>query len=97
MRHEHERVDGAGYPDGLAGEEIPLPARILLACDTFVSITSPRPWRPARSPAAARTELERVAGSQLDPRVVAALLGILDADAPPASLAQAPADTPASV
>jgi diguanylate cyclase (GGDEF)-like protein len=78
VRHEHERYDGDGYPDGLAGEEIPLAARILLACDTFVSMTSSRPWRPARSPEAARTELERVAGTQLDPRVVAALLETLD-------------------
>jgi diguanylate cyclase (GGDEF)-like protein len=79
VRHEHERFDGAGYPDGLAGEEIPLAARILLACDTFVSMTSPRPWRPARSPAAAHAEMRRVAGTQLDPRVVDAVLGVLGA------------------
>jgi diguanylate cyclase (GGDEF)-like protein len=78
VRHEHEHFDGEGYPDGLAGEEIPLGARILLACDTFVSITSPRPWRPARSSDAARAELERVAGTQLDPRVVEVLLDVLD-------------------
>lgn len=83
VRHEHERFDGAGYPDGLAGEEIPLAARILLACDAFVSMTSPRPWRPARSPAAAHAELRRVAGGQLDPRVVDALLGVLGAPTPP--------------
>lgn len=79
VRHEHERFDGAGYPDRLAGEEIPLAARILLACDAFVSMTSPRPWRPARSSASAHGELRRVAGSQLDPRVVDALLGVLGA------------------
>ncbi len=79
VRHEHERFDGAGYPDGLVGEEIPLAARILLACDTFVSMTSVRPWRPARSAEVARAELEHVAGSQLDPRVVAALLDALEA------------------
>lgn len=80
VRHEHERWDGAGYPDGLAGEQIPLAARILLACDVFVSMTSPRPWRPARSIEAARAELRRVAGAQLDAGVVDALLELIDAD-----------------
>jgi diguanylate cyclase (GGDEF)-like protein len=82
VRHEHERFDGAGYPDRLAGEEIPLAARILLACDAFVSMTSPRPWRPARPAAAAHAELRRVAGAQLDPRVVEAVLGVLGAARP---------------
>jgi len=77
VRHEHERFDGTGYPDRLAGEQIPLAARILLACDAFVSMTSQRPWRPPRSGASAHAELRRVAGSQLDPRVVDALLGVL--------------------
>jgi len=78
VRHEHERFDGAGYPDRLAGEQIPLAARILLACDAFVSMTSPRPWRPPRSSSSAHAELRRVAGTQLDPRVVDALLGVLE-------------------
>lgn len=89
VRHEHERFDGAGYPDRLAGEEIPLAARILLACDAFVSMTSPRPWRPARSTASAHAELRRVAGSQLDPRVVDAVLGVLGAPAPAAGAGSA--------
>ncbi len=79
VRHEHERFDGAGYPDRLAGEQIPLPARVLFACDAFVSMTSPRPWRPPRSLPAAHAELRRVAGTQLDPRVVGALLEVLGA------------------
>ena len=78
VRHEHERFDGTGYPDRLSGEQIPLAARILLACDAFVSMTSQRPWRPARSLGSAQAELRRVAGTQLDPRVVEALLGVLD-------------------
>jgi diguanylate cyclase (GGDEF)-like protein len=82
VRHEHERFDGTGYPDRLAGEQIPLAARILLACDAFVSMTSSRPWRPPRSTASALAELRRVAGTQLDPRVVDALLGVLE---PPAA------------
>jgi diguanylate cyclase (GGDEF)-like protein len=83
VRHEHERFDGTGYPDRLAGEQIPLAARILLACDAFVSMTSPRPWRPPRSSASALAELRRVAGTQLDPRVVNALLGVLDGPSTP--------------
>lgn len=79
VRHEHERWDGAGYPDGLAAEQIPLAARILLACNVFVAMTSARPWRPARSLEAARAELRRVAGAQLDARVVDTLLELVDA------------------
>jgi putative nucleotidyltransferase with HDIG domain len=77
VRHHHERIDGSGYPGGLSGEEIPLAARIIAACDTFDAITSDRPYRQARSIEEARTELESVAGSQLDRRVVDALLAEL--------------------
>ncbi len=97
VRHEHERFDGDGYPDGLAGEEIPLPARILLTCDTFVSMTSPRPWRPARSADFARAELERVAGTQLDPRTVEALLRTLDPERAATADVQPPPSAAASV
>jgi HD-GYP domain-containing protein (c-di-GMP phosphodiesterase class II) len=74
VRASHERWDGGGYPDGLAGDAIPLAARIIAACDTYDAIVTERPYRPARSSAEALAELERVAGSQLDERVVEALV-----------------------
>jgi putative nucleotidyltransferase with HDIG domain len=78
VRHEHERWDGRGYPDGLAGEAIPLGARIVLACDAYDAMTSDRPYRAAMSDAEARAELLAGAGTQFDERVVAALLEELD-------------------
>jgi diguanylate cyclase (GGDEF)-like protein len=77
VRGAHERWDGSGYPDGLAGEEIPLGARIVFACDTYDAMTTPRPYRAALPDEEARAELRRVAGTQLDPRVVDALLAVL--------------------
>jgi HD-GYP domain-containing protein (c-di-GMP phosphodiesterase class II) len=74
VRASHERWDGHGYPDALAGDQIPLAARIISACDTYEAIVTDRPYRPARSPADAAEELRRVAGTQLDARVVGALL-----------------------
>jgi diguanylate cyclase (GGDEF)-like protein len=74
VRHEHERWDGAGYPDGLAGEEIPLGSRIILACDALHAMTSDRPYRHALPAAVAHDELRRHAGTQFDPAVVEALL-----------------------
>jgi len=79
VRASHERWDGAGYPDGLAGEEIPLAARIIAACDTYEAIVTDRPYRPAGTPSQARKELRRVAGAQLDAGVVGALLAELGA------------------
>jgi HD-GYP domain-containing protein (c-di-GMP phosphodiesterase class II) len=78
VRASHERWDGGGYPDGLAGEEIPLAARIIAACDTYDAIVTDRPYRPARTPREACEELSRVAGTQLDSEVVAALMQELD-------------------
>jgi HD-GYP domain-containing protein (c-di-GMP phosphodiesterase class II) len=75
VRHEHERWDGGGYPDGLAGEAIPLGARIILACDALHAMTSDRAYRAAL----AHDELCEHAGSQFDPRVVEALLAELAA------------------
>jgi HD domain len=73
VRHHHERYDGSGYPDGLAGDDIPLESRILAACDTFSAITTDRPYSRARTSAEAIAELRAVAGTQLDPAVVAVL------------------------
>jgi len=78
IRHEHERWDGMGYPDGLVGEQIPLASRIVLACDAYHAMTSNRPYREAMSEDAARAELVRNVGTQFDPTVVAALITTLD-------------------
>jgi len=77
VRASHERWDGGGYPDGLAGEEIPLAARIIAACDTYEAMVTDRPYRAARTPAEAHQELRRVADSQLHASVVDALLAEL--------------------
>jgi diguanylate cyclase (GGDEF)-like protein len=78
VRHEHERYDGAGYPDGLAGESIPPTSRIVLACNAYVAMTSPRPYRAALGPDDAEEELRRGAGEQFDPEVVGALIRVLE-------------------
>ena len=82
VRHGHEHFDGNGYPDGLRGEEIPLGSRIVLACDAYDAMTSPRPHRDAMSPQEAVAELVAGSGTQFDPRVVDALLGYLQDCAP---------------
>lgn len=83
IRHEHERWDGGGYPDGLKSGEIPLASRIVLVCDAFHAMTSDRPYRNAMSVDEARLELSRNAGTQFDPTVVGALLHVLDRREPP--------------
>ena len=70
MLHHHERYDGKGYPGGLKGKEIPLEARIIAVADTFDAMTSNRAYRPGKSPCEALEEMEKVAGSQLDPELV---------------------------
>jgi HD domain-containing protein/MASE9 protein len=72
-RSSHERIDGAGYPEGLSGEEIPLPARIVFVADALDALTSTRPYRPARPMLAALAEIRTHAGTQFCPRVVKAL------------------------
>jgi diguanylate cyclase (GGDEF)-like protein len=73
VRSTHERLDGGGYPDGLAGDQIPLGARIIAVCDAFTAMTAPRPHTAQRTVPEALSELRRCAGSQFDPAVVDAL------------------------
>jgi HD-GYP domain-containing protein (c-di-GMP phosphodiesterase class II) len=75
----HEHWDGSGYPLGLKGEEIPLGARLILACDAFDAMTSDRVYRPAMSRADAVAELRRCSGTQFDPQVVDVLVAVLAA------------------
>ncbi|HEX2188267.1 MAG TPA: HD domain-containing phosphohydrolase [Longimicrobiaceae bacterium] len=77
-RAHHERWDGGGYPDRAAGADIPLPARIVAACDVWDALTHPRPYRAALSPAEAADTLRSMAGTALDPDLGAALLDLLD-------------------
>ncbi len=78
VRHDHERWDGTGYPDGLRGPQIPIGARIVLVVDAWHAMISDRPYRRAMPDAEAREELRGNAGSQFDPAVVEALLAVLD-------------------
>jgi HD-GYP domain-containing protein (c-di-GMP phosphodiesterase class II) len=77
VRGSHERFDGGGYPDGLAGHEIPLEARIITACDAYNAMTTTRPYREAMDAASAAAELVRCAGSQFDAAVVEAVLAVV--------------------
>jgi HD-GYP domain-containing protein (c-di-GMP phosphodiesterase class II) len=76
VRHHHERFDGSGYPDGLAGEDIPLGARIFALADALDAMTSDRPYRRAMSLENAISEIERCSGKQFDPVIVSAFLRI---------------------
>lgn len=80
VRSSHERWDGGGYPDGLAGEGIPLGARIIAVCDAYDAMTTTRPYRKAMSEADALAELRRCAAHQFDPRVVAAFERVIGAE-----------------
>ncbi len=89
VRNHHERWDGAGYPDRLHGETIPLESRIILVADTFDAMTSDRPYRAALPRAAALAEIERAAGSQLDPAGAGVARAAVDALAAPGATAVA--------
>jgi putative nucleotidyltransferase with HDIG domain len=82
VRSHHERWDGTGYPDGLAGEEIPIEARIISCCDTWNAMRTDRPYRKALDYETAEAELRSAAGTQLDPGLVEALLEVVAAEAP---------------
>jgi HD-GYP domain-containing protein (c-di-GMP phosphodiesterase class II) len=111
VRSSHERWDGGGYPDGLAGGDIPLEATIVCACDAFNAMTTDRSYRKGRPPAEALEEMHRCAGTQFNPAVVAVLSTIVErsliaepagADTPPRSRSArssadaSPAATPAT-
>jgi putative nucleotidyltransferase with HDIG domain len=82
IRHHHERMDGRGYPDGLAGVAIPRPARILAVADTYDAVTSDRPYRPGAPADTGYAVLREAAGTQLDPEAVAAFLRSQGVDLP---------------
>ena len=76
VRHSHEHWDGSGYPDGLSGEAIPLPSRVILCADAFHAMRSDRPYRRGRAADAALAEIEACAGTQFDPAVADAFLAV---------------------
>jgi two-component system cell cycle response regulator len=80
VRAHHERWDGTGYPDGLAGEDIPLAARIIAVADTYSAITTDRPYAAKRSKEEAISEIKRCSGTQFDPNVVDAFVRLFEAD-----------------
>jgi two-component system cell cycle response regulator len=81
VRSSHERWDGAGYPDGLSGEDIPLGSRVITICDAYDAMTNERPYRPARTAAEALAELRLGAGVKYDPCLVAVFATVVG-DAP---------------
>jgi len=82
VRHHHERIDGTGYPDGLAGDEIPLAARVIAVADTFDAIVSTRPYRPGAPHRQAIEVLTAEAGTQLDPTAVRAFTSVYSGHRP---------------
>ena len=80
VRASHEEYDGSGYPDGLAGDQIPIEARIVSCCDALSAMTTTRSYRKAMPVSKAVEELRACAGSQFDPEVVAALIPMVEGD-----------------
>ncbi|HEY5160455.1 MAG TPA: HD domain-containing phosphohydrolase [Gaiellaceae bacterium] len=78
VRASHERYNGSGYPDGLKGDEIPLPSRIIAVCDAFDAMIGPRPYRLGMNNNNAASELRRCAGAQFDPVVIEFFLSVVD-------------------
>jgi HD-GYP domain-containing protein (c-di-GMP phosphodiesterase class II) len=78
VRHEHERWNGTGYPDGLKGETIPLIARIIAGADIYNALTTDRPYRKAFTMEETIRMIHKMAGGELDPAVAAALLRVID-------------------
>jgi putative two-component system response regulator len=87
IRHHHERIDGAGYPDGLAGDKIPLPARIVAICDAFDALLSDRPYRKGLTYRAALETLSAGAGTQWDAELVRVFLTLVSEPLPEAETA----------
>jgi putative nucleotidyltransferase with HDIG domain len=81
VRSHHERWDGAGYPDGLSGTQIPVAARVIACCDAFHAMTSERPYRSTMTTASALDEIHANAGVQFDPEVAGALIAVLAGEA----------------
>lgn len=94
VRSHHERWDGAGYPDGLAGEAIPMGARILAVADSYDAMTSARPYRPGMAPERALKILHEGAKTQWDPAAVAAFLTLAREKALPPLPSSAPSGVP---
>jgi HD-GYP domain-containing protein (c-di-GMP phosphodiesterase class II) len=90
VRHHHERWDGAGYPDGLSGETIPLEARIIAVADVFDALTSPRPYRGAWTRSRALAQIRQQSGQHFDPRCVDALVRVLEYQEGPRPVADSP-------
>lgn len=81
VRHSHEKWDGTGYPDGLAGEEIPLAARVVAVADAYEALVTDRPYRRAQSPLRAIQIIRQEAGTTFDPAVVGAFLRVMERQA----------------
>ncbi|MGN6869978.1 MAG: HD-GYP domain-containing protein [Solirubrobacteraceae bacterium] len=92
VRSHHERWDGRGYPDGLAGEEIPIEARIIACCDSWNAMRTDRPYRKALSHEVAVAEMAANASSQFDPQVVEVLLRVVDPQQPQAASQPSPGE-----